>query len=460
MFLRFVKFALEHSIKEVLMPEQISDFKSQIINEKKISIDGDANVEDNDAKNANGDLMDMDISPQSISDQEVKKYWMNKLADVYDETAKSLNARREFEECIKRPYFHVKPLDSIQLQAWWKYLDYVCRECSHEEVVILFERCLVACALYPEFWMKYVMYMDGIDAAQALAILQRAVGVFCKKKSEMHLFAARFYEGRGDLESARQSLSYVTSQLTPDLLSGIIAHASFEHRNGDLDKGNSIYESKLESEMEKEKSDIVGYLAVQYAHINLKKFGNKERARELVDKAISKRPDLVGVWEGAIQLENLIGDEQSINRSIQFYQSCLSSAKEDGSFNVDESDRCTMSKRLLHFLDLHGSAEEHAQAFKYHLEKFGLRQVAPSLHEKRSESSQLEDSSKKQAQGGKAESQDGDGKTSSFNSMAEYFAQNPALQQQYAQYYQQYAAAAAAYGGSYASYGANESHTG
>lgn len=89
---------------------------------------------------------------------------------------------------IKRPYFHVKPLDRTQLKAWHSYLDWELTqlgggdekevetepdtmEGQEEEqkegskrsgiiaggdrrVRILFERCLIACALYEEFWTK------------------------------------------------------------------------------------------------------------------------------------------------------------------------------------------------------------------------------------------------------------------------------------------------------------------
>lgn len=80
---------------------------------------------------------------------------------------------------IKRPYFHVKPLDRTQLKAWHTYLEWEMVEAEaanavtegtgvegqegsevkegiagHRRVQILFERCLIACALYEEFWDK------------------------------------------------------------------------------------------------------------------------------------------------------------------------------------------------------------------------------------------------------------------------------------------------------------------
>ncbi len=39
-------------------------------------------------------------------------------------TREELGRRRAFEDAIKRPYFHVKPLDGAQLAAWGRYLDY------------------------------------------------------------------------------------------------------------------------------------------------------------------------------------------------------------------------------------------------------------------------------------------------------------------------------------------------
>jgi len=55
---------------------------------------------------------------------------------------------------IKRPYFHVKPLERCQLKNWKEYLDFEIEQGDQERIIILFERCLIACALYEEFWIK------------------------------------------------------------------------------------------------------------------------------------------------------------------------------------------------------------------------------------------------------------------------------------------------------------------
>lgn len=60
---------------------------------------------------------------------------------------------REFFQ-IRRPYFHVKPLEKGQLNNWRDYLDWEMENGSHERGVVLFERAMIACALYEEFWLK------------------------------------------------------------------------------------------------------------------------------------------------------------------------------------------------------------------------------------------------------------------------------------------------------------------
>lgn len=55
---------------------------------------------------------------------------------------------------IKRPYFHVKPLERCQLKNWKSYLEWEKQHGSLKRALVLHERCLIACALYEEFWMR------------------------------------------------------------------------------------------------------------------------------------------------------------------------------------------------------------------------------------------------------------------------------------------------------------------
>ena len=85
---------------------------------------------------------------------------------IFSETEVRSKLRWKYEEGIKRPYFHVKPLERGQLKNWQDYLDFMKVEMAKEggdltEVEIIYERCLIACALYEEFWMDYVSWWES-----------------------------------------------------------------------------------------------------------------------------------------------------------------------------------------------------------------------------------------------------------------------------------------------------------
>ena len=61
------------------------------------------------------------------------------------------------------------PLDKRQLRAWREYLELEAADGDHHSRVQLYERCLIACAQYEEFWMQYARYLEkqmpGVEAA-------------------------------------------------------------------------------------------------------------------------------------------------------------------------------------------------------------------------------------------------------------------------------------------------------
>lgn len=77
---------------------------------------------------------------------------------IYEKNMKACEMRAGFEANIKRPYFHVKPLDYPQLFNWMSYLDFEIKEGNEDRIKVLFDRCLIPCALYEEFWIKYARW--------------------------------------------------------------------------------------------------------------------------------------------------------------------------------------------------------------------------------------------------------------------------------------------------------------
>lgn len=50
---------------------------------------------------------------------------------VFKETEALVKERSKFEDNIKRPYFHIKPLEKSQLENWNSYLDFEEKQVIH-----------------------------------------------------------------------------------------------------------------------------------------------------------------------------------------------------------------------------------------------------------------------------------------------------------------------------------------
>lgn len=51
----------------------------------------------------------------------------------------------------------MKPLERCQLKNWKEYLDFETEQGDKDRIIILYERCLIACALYEEFWIRVII---------------------------------------------------------------------------------------------------------------------------------------------------------------------------------------------------------------------------------------------------------------------------------------------------------------
>ncbi|OZC09769.1 HAT repeat protein [Onchocerca flexuosa] len=106
------------------------------------------------------------------------------------------------EDYIKRPYFHVKPLERAQLRNWRAYLDFEIECGDITRIIILFERCLIACALYEEMWIKYARYVESIgESNRARSVFRRATEVHLPRKPNVHLAYSAFEEKNGNNHS-------------------------------------------------------------------------------------------------------------------------------------------------------------------------------------------------------------------------------------------------------------------
>uniref|UniRef100_A0AAQ5YNW5 Uncharacterized protein n=1 Tax=Amphiprion ocellaris TaxID=80972 RepID=A0AAQ5YNW5_AMPOC len=202
---------------------------------------------------------------------------------------------------IKRPYFHVKPLDRLQLRSWHSYLDWEIAQLNDDHRVrILFERCLIACALYEEFWIRYIQYLEPQSVDEARAVYKRACEVHLAYKPNIHMQWATFEERHGDLTEARRVLEALEKTL-PGLAVVRLRRAALERRAGQLDQSEALLrEAVAES---KEKPTLHAFYSIKLARLLLKLGRNPSRARRVLQDALEISPDNDKLHMNLLELE-------------------------------------------------------------------------------------------------------------------------------------------------------------
>lgn len=344
-----------------------------------------------DAGSAEGVVTEEGISTSALKDGSVKPdqglEWseeneLNKFNYVRDElykAAKEQDSRiAEYESAIRRPYFHVKPLDDAQLTNWHRYLDFMENEGDFAKVVKLYERCLIACANYPEYWIRYVLHMDLQGSMEyAVDALTRASQIFVKRRPEIHLFAARFKEEHGDIEGVRFEYQILNSSLAPGLLESIVRTANFEFRQGNAEGACAVFTSAIEYEKSKEESRSLPFLFIQYARFLDQVVQNTEKAREVYADALAFLPLSKTLWEALIHFEAYRSGPKDLDRLESLIEEATAAPKPDVP-GLSAIDREEISSIYLEFVDLFGDLQRLKKAEARHRELFPLRKNSES----------------------------------------------------------------------------------
>ncbi|KAJ3384768.1 hypothetical protein HDU84_002653 [Entophlyctis sp. JEL0112] len=189
-------------------------------------------------------------------EQELRQKIHALKSDIYLKTQEIVHKCWAFESEIKRPYFHIKPIDEAQLANWRKYLDF------QESVVdsgladvsslyVLFERCLVPCALYEEFWLRYARFLIAKgDVDGAKHAYHRASQVFLAAgRTELRLEYAAFEE-----------------EHAPGHLETIFKHAHYLRRNFGVEKGEEALSSAIEAVSDEKARGFLVATKARYIH--------------------------------------------------------------------------------------------------------------------------------------------------------------------------------------------------
>lgn len=217
-------------------------------------------------------------------EREIRTKIDNFHLEIFTRTQTETTKRWTYESEVKRPYFHVTELDHAQLANWRKYLDFEETEGDYTRAVFLYERCLVTCAFYDEFWFRYARWMSAQEGKQEEVrnIYQRASGLFVPiSRPGIRLQYAYFEEMSERADVARDIHQAILDRL-PGHVETVASWANLERRQVGLEAAIQVYKSQIDNPA----VDLFAKAAfvVEWAILLWKIQGSVDEARQVFQK--------------------------------------------------------------------------------------------------------------------------------------------------------------------------------
>ncbi|XP_051908384.1 pre-mRNA-processing factor 39 isoform X2 [Hippocampus zosterae] len=264
--------------------------------------------------------------------------------EVFNLNEHEVSKRWAFEEGIKRPYFHVKPLEKTQLNNWREYLDFEMENGTPERVVVLFERCLIACALYEEFWIKYAKYLEAFSTDGVRHVYRKACTVHLPRKPAIHLLWAGFEEQQGNVEGASVILKTLET-VVPSLAMVRLRRVSLERRRGNLDEAEALLKEAVECS---KTASETSFYAVKLARQFLKVQKSLSKARKVLLDAIEQDQACPRLYLNLLELEFSGDVTQNQPEILACFDRALKSP-------MEMESRLLFAQRKVEFLEDFGS---------------------------------------------------------------------------------------------------------
>lgn len=211
------------------------------------------------------------------------------LLSLFNSTQAETSQRWTYEQEIKRPYYHVTELDDDQLDNWRRYLDFEEGKGDYARTKFLYERCLVTCANYEEFWFRYIRWTlaqmsiaKEVRNEEVRIIYSRASCIFVSiAQPSIRLNYARFEEsiGRADTAIAIHEAILATA---PGDLETVLSLVNTHRRQYGVDAAIKVLKTQLNTG-ENGRSDR-GALVAELARLHWKVKGDADEARQTFQK--------------------------------------------------------------------------------------------------------------------------------------------------------------------------------
>eukprot|EP00727_Mastigamoeba_balamuthi_P005440 m51a1_g1515 hypothetical protein (604) ;mRNA; r:422144-425408 len=248
---------------------------------------------------------------------EVRSKALESREKLFKDTLEEAEKRRAFESIAqRRSYFHVNPVAEPLLANWRAYLKFEEGLGDRKRIVKLYERCLVACCYYIEFWHMYTSFLEVSGLLdEAREVYERATGVFVKQRPELFLSYAIFEETHGNLDNAEKIYQSLVSRF-PGHIEVVLRCVAFWRRRGNSKTADEIYATALQHL----KGRPHAYLCLHYARFLDRTMGDAERARAMYNDALRLHTDCREVWQAAIAFEEAQRGPEAESRVTRLYE--------------------------------------------------------------------------------------------------------------------------------------------
>lgn len=301
--------------------------------------------------------------------------------ETFQKTQDETTKRWTYESEIKRPYFHVTELENPQLANWRKYLDFEEGEQDFARTTFLYERCVVTCALYDEFWLRYARWMSAQPGKEEEVrhIYMRAATLFVPiSRPGIRLQFAYFEESCGRVEVARAIHEAILMQL-PDSVEVIVSWANLERRQNGLDAAIEVYSTQINTTHVNIFTKAV--LVTRWAFLLWKIKGSVDEARTVFLKNVQWYADSRHFWEKWLQFEleqptNAELEPQHGKRIEHIFEELLAKSR------ISSAAKKELFLEYLTYLQERGGAEAMKQFLAIDREVYGyvLRLVTRLTH--------------------------------------------------------------------------------
>lgn len=270
-FERYRNLSNTRPLAELLPSDTLAQFRAEVESEGPINVQ------------AGSQQLKTDKGELEI-EREVRTRIDNLYLEVFHRTQTETTKRWTYESEIKRPYFHVTELDESQLVNWRKYLDFEEVEGDYSRAQFLYERCLVTCAHYDEFWLRYSRWMLAQQGKEEEVrnIYQRASTLYVPiSRPAARLQYAIFEEMSGRVDVAKDIHQAILVNL-PGHIDTVVSLANLSRRHGGLEAAIAVYKEQIDSPQ----YDIYvkAALVAEWARLLWKIKGSVEDARQVFQK--------------------------------------------------------------------------------------------------------------------------------------------------------------------------------